>query len=75
MAPPISTAHDTVQLDFITQWGSQLTGDGQLNASRGVAVDGSEKVYVGDPRNQRVQVFSGDGSFLRKWGSKGGGDG
>ena len=57
-ATPTPTAHDTVQLDFITQWGSQLTGDGQLNGSRGVAVDGTGQVYVAETRNHRVQVFS-----------------
>ena len=32
-------------------------------------------VYVVDSGNHRVQVFSRDGEFLRKWGSKGSGDG
>jgi DNA-binding beta-propeller fold protein YncE len=33
-----------------------------------VAVDpGSNKVYVADPRNQRIQVFDATGKFLISW--------
>ena len=38
-------------------------------------MDGSGNVYVADSRNQRVQVFNSDGTFLFKWGSQGSEDG
>lgn len=42
---------------------------GQFNFPRAVAVDAEGRIYVADSGNNRVQVFNGDGSFLRQWGS------
>ena len=36
---------------------------------------GIEHIYVTDLSNNRIQVFGMDGSFIRKWGSWGNGDG
>jgi hypothetical protein len=54
------------------------SGDGQFNEVQlemGVAVDGSGNVYISDPGNDRIQKFSGTGTFVTKWGSPGTGDG
>jgi DNA-binding beta-propeller fold protein YncE len=49
-------------------WGSKGTGDGQFDDPTSVAVDpSSNKVYVADPRNKRIQVFDSNGKFLTKW--------
>jgi DNA-binding beta-propeller fold protein YncE len=49
-------------------WGSQGTADGQFNEPTSVGVDEkTEKVFVADPRNQRIQVFDSTGKFLSKW--------
>ena len=49
-------------------WGSAGNGDGQFNDPTSVAVDPStNKVYVADPRNKRIQVFDQNGKFLTKW--------
>jgi DNA-binding beta-propeller fold protein YncE len=42
---------------YLTQWGTQGTGDGQFNNPAGVAVDASGNVYVADTDNNRIQVF------------------
>ncbi|MCB0047869.1 MAG: SMP-30/gluconolactonase/LRE family protein, partial [Caldilineaceae bacterium] len=44
-------------------------GDGQFNEpwSVGVSRDGSA-IFVADTWNHRIQVFDGQGQFLRKWG-------
>ena len=65
----------TLQVEFLTEWGTFGTGNGQFNFPSGVAVDRSGRVYVTDQSNHRVQVFTGDGAFLGKWGSQGTGDG
>jgi DNA-binding beta-propeller fold protein YncE len=57
------------------QWGSAGTGAGQFNAPTGVAVDSSGYVYVSDSGNNRVQVFTGNGTFLAQWGAAGTGPG
>ena len=49
-------------------WGSSGSGDGQLNDPTSVAVDPiTNKVYVADPRNKRIQLFDSNGKFLTKW--------
>src|SRR6266545_335054 len=56
--------------DFLYKLGTQRLFE-YLEA---IAVDGSGNIYVGDSQN-RIQVFSSTGTFLRKWGSEGSGDG
>jgi tripartite motif-containing protein 71 len=40
---------------------------------RGVAVDGSENVYVVDSGNNRIQKFTSQGIYLNQWGDWSGG--
>ncbi|PYI99344.1 MAG: hypothetical protein DME98_01030, partial [Verrucomicrobia bacterium] len=52
----------------LTLWGSKGNGDGQFDDHTSVAVDATtNKVYVADPRNKRIQVFDSNGRFLTKW--------
>lgn len=49
-------------------WGTKGNGDGQFDDPTSVAIDAATyKVYVADPRNQRIEVFDADGKFLSKW--------
>lgn len=58
----------------LTTWGSQGTGDGEFaffvrnggGCEGGITVDASGTVYVIDNGGQ-VQLFDGDGRFLRRW--------
>ncbi|HYR46122.1 MAG TPA: flippase activity-associated protein Agl23, partial [Thermoanaerobaculia bacterium] len=56
-------------------WGGQGAGPGQFAEPRGLAADARGNLYVADTKNSRVQVFDGNGQFLRQFGSKGPGDG
>jgi DNA-binding beta-propeller fold protein YncE len=52
----------------ISAWGSKGNGDGQFDDPTSVAVDpATNKIYVADPRNKRIQVFDNNGEFLTKW--------
>ena len=52
----------------LSVWGSKGTGDGQFDDPTSVAVDlATNKVYVADPRNKRIQVFDSNEHFLAKW--------
>jgi DNA-binding beta-propeller fold protein YncE len=54
--------------EMLTVWGSKGTGDGHFDDPTSVAVDPkTNKVYVADPRNKRIQVFDSAGHFLTKW--------
>ena len=44
--------------EYITQWGSFGTGDGQFKIPYGIAMDTSGNVYVADTVNNRIQKFS-----------------
>lgn len=47
-------------------WGGSGSGDGTFLKPTGIAVTAAG-VVVADTDNNRVQVISGDGTFLRKW--------
>jgi hypothetical protein len=50
--------------------------DGRLLGPEGIAVDSSSgNVYVADTANNRIQVFSSNGTFISKWGGYGSGNG
>ena len=52
----------------LSVWGSAGSRDGQFNDPTSVAVDHTtNKVYVADPLNKRIQVFDSNGKFLAKW--------
>ncbi len=57
------------------QWGSQGTQTGQFQNPTGIAVDQQKLVYVADTGNDRIQLFTDNGHFIRTWGSAGDGDG
>jgi DNA-binding beta-propeller fold protein YncE len=63
------------QPEFVGAWGSYGSGPGQFNGPIGVAVDNAGHVYVADARNQRIQKFTADGTFLTMWGTYGSGPG
>ena len=54
--------------EVLAVWGTAGNGDGQFNDPTSVAVDpATNKVYVADPINKRIQVFDENGKFLTKW--------
>jgi tripartite motif-containing protein 71 len=62
---------------FITEWGGYggRADNGTLRFPRGIAVNSwsfSGDVYVADTGNNRIQVFSSNGTFLTRWGGYGG---
>jgi sugar lactone lactonase YvrE len=60
---------------YLTQWGSEGSGNGQFFYPVGVAADAVGGIYVVDYGNSRIQKFSSTGTYLTQWGSIGSGDG
>jgi DNA-binding beta-propeller fold protein YncE len=60
---------------FVTKWGSSGTDDGQFNSPCGIAVDSSSYLYVSEVGANwipgKIQKFTSDGSFVKKWESTG----
>ncbi len=46
-------------------------GPREFNRAEGLSLDATGKLYVADSCNHRVQVFDGDGTFLREHGGPG----
>jgi hypothetical protein len=57
---------------IFSDWGGQYSSeDGQMRAPAGIALDQEGNVYVADTGNNRIQVFSSNGTFITKWGGGG----
>ena len=53
--------------DWVKQWGTKGTGQGQFSTPHSIVIDRNDNVYVGDRSNRRVQVFDTDGNFKRQF--------
>src|SRR5579872_1481557 len=51
---------------WLQSFGEPGDGPGQFNTPHSIAVDANGNVYVADRGNRRIQVFDGDGKFLRQ---------
>jgi DNA-binding beta-propeller fold protein YncE len=55
--------------NYLMQWGTKGTGDGQFGDPMGIAVDASGYVYVADFFNQRIQKFDSNGVYQKEFKS------
>jgi len=53
--------------NWVKAWGERGAGQGQFNIPHTIASDAKGNIYVGDRTNRRIQVFDGDGAFLRQF--------
>jgi peptidylamidoglycolate lyase len=51
---------------FLFQWGRPGKGPGEFDTPHALALDAAGNVWVADRENDRVQVFDGEGRFLRE---------
>lgn len=52
--------------EYLFEWGGRGDGPGRFNLPHGIAIDARGNVYVADRGNGRIQVFDGEGGFLRQ---------
>ncbi|HYL09390.1 MAG TPA: peptidyl-alpha-hydroxyglycine alpha-amidating lyase family protein [Candidatus Acidoferrales bacterium] len=52
--------------NWLKSWGEPGDQPGQFNTPHSIAVDAKGNVYVADRGNRRIQVFDGEGNFLRQ---------
>ena len=56
---------------LMTSWGSPGTGPSEFDTPHSIVVDDEGLVYVADRQNRRVQIFDGDGTYIKEWKYKG----
>ena len=59
------------QLKPVSAFGEQGSSVGKFSCPWGVAVNANDEIAVTDQFNNRVQIFSSEGNFLRSFGKKG----
>ena len=52
--------------NWVKSWGERGNGPGQFATPHGIQADNQGRVYVADRSNNRIQVFDGDGNFIRQ---------
>jgi hypothetical protein len=52
--------------NWLKSWGEPGNGPGQFSTPHSITLDAQGNVYVADRGNRRIQVFDGDGKFLRQ---------
>ena len=61
--------------EYLGQFGSNGTGNGQFKAPRGIGIDSEDHIWVADGKEGRVQEFDREGKYLGQFGSHGTGEG
>jgi hypothetical protein len=51
--------------NWLKSWGNRGNKPGEFNTPHNIAADAKGNIYVADRFNRRIQVFDGDGRFLR----------
>lgn len=75
LAPPPGAEAQEWTLERELTIGEALGAESALTPVAGVALDGRDRVYVGQPMDRLIRVFSSDGRFLREIGARGRGPG
>jgi len=66
---------EAIPTDYLYEFGTAGTGDGQLGGTVQASLNSNDMVYVVENTNHRVSVFDSDGVFQFTFGTQGSGDG
>jgi 6-bladed beta-propeller len=53
--------------NWVKSWGTPGNGPGQFSTPHNIGADAQGNIYVADRSNRRIQVFDGNGTFLRQF--------
>jgi DNA-binding beta-propeller fold protein YncE len=65
----------TLDEDYLGEFSSGGTEDGQLMWPAAITIDAEGNVYISDEALHRISIFDAQGRFLGKWGVRGSGAG
>ncbi len=51
---------------YLAQWGGKGNAPGQFQVAHGIDIDADGLLWVADRENQRVQLFTQDGAFVKE---------
>ena len=59
----------TAEGQFIRTWGTSGPGpaSAEFSDAHAIAMDSQQRIFIGDRRNIRIQIFNPDGIFLEQW--------
>lgn len=57
---------------YLLEWGKRGSGPGEFTLPHNIAIDAQGRVYVTDREGSRIEVFDGNGKFLKEWPGIGG---
>ena len=75
MNPSKRVTKCTVDEQFLGEFSSGGQDNGEIMWPSSIAIDGQDRVYVGDEALHRVSAFDKEGKFLYRWGRQGSGEG
>lgn len=52
---------------LIQSWGEPGIGPGEFHLPHGIAIDPEGNIWVTDRENDRIQIFTSDGKFIKEW--------
>lgn len=52
--------------NFIKTWGGEGSGPGQFKVPHSIVIDEAGLIHIADRSNQRIQVFDGEGNYVRE---------
>ena len=65
----------TVDEEYLGQFSTGGTGDGQIMWPVSIAIDRNENIYISDEALHRISIFDKEWRFITKWGIQGSSDG
>jgi sugar lactone lactonase YvrE len=66
---PQGTTEVQTGVCFVKEWGESGSSDGQFKRPADISTS-NEIIYVVDANNNRIQLFTKDGTFIKKFGSE-----
>ncbi len=51
---------------FLKSWGGKGSGHGQFQVAHGIDIDSHGRLWVADRENQRIQIFTANGAYVRE---------
>jgi hypothetical protein len=52
---------------YLQSWGKPGKGPSEFQTVHSIAIDSKQRIYASDRENNRIQIFTANGEFLKQW--------